>query len=89
MTYYVYAIRDVVSDVFTMPIFSRSDEEMTRNVAYNLAHGDSMMRDYASDYDLYRIGIFDDADGSLVPCQHVLVAHLSSLVKGGDDDASN
>ena len=81
MKYYIYAIRDNVADNFTLPIFSRSDEEMVRNIAYNLNQSESIMTVNAVDYDLYRIGTFDDEDGSVVSMQHVLVVHLSTLIR--------
>lgn len=89
MKYYVYAIRDNVADSFSLPVFGRSDDEIKRNIAYNLQRNPSMMAQYATDYDLYRLGTFDDEDGSITAMQHVLVAHLSQLLrmKGVEDDA--
>lgn len=89
--YYVYAIRDNVADSFSLPIYSRSDDEIKRNVAYNLQQNPSMMQQYAADYDLYRLGTFNDEDGSINPMQHVLVAHLSQLIKmkGVEENAGN
>lgn len=88
MKYYVYAIRDNVSDSFSLPVYARSDDEIKRNIAYNLQRNNSMMSQYASDYDIYLLGIFDDDDGSIKPIEHVLVAHLSQLLrmKGVEDD---
>lgn len=86
MKYFVYAIRDNVADNFTLPIFARSDDEMVRNIAYNINQSESMMSVNAADYDLYRIGTFDDEDGAVTFMQHVLVVHLSSLIKKKDGE---
>lgn len=58
----MYAIKDV-KVAFRTPFFARSDGEACRMFEMNLKANDDI-KPFAADYELYKIGDFDDENGS-------------------------
>ena len=88
MTQYIFSVRDRVADVYGPPLFAASDAVCIRSIRA-AAHGDESLMRYASaDFDLYCIGEFDDASGTLIPHVPTLVASLTSIL-GGDSHVSD
>lgn len=51
---------------FYTPAFAKSYNELERSFDYEINHN-PVMRENASDYSLWQIGIFDDETGEFIP----------------------
>lgn len=80
MKYFIASIRDRAVPVFSVPFFAPSVEAACRNFrdAVNRPDSDNMLRNHASDFDLFYLGTFDDATGAFDP---VLSPHQISVGK--------
>lgn len=72
----VCAVRDAALDAFFPPIFVRSTGEAMRSFMDEVNRDGSPMQAHPSDYELFLIGSYDDADASIV------VHAPSSLITG-------
>lgn len=59
----VYAVMDNKLSAFMTPFFSHNDETAQRSILVALSHAESAIAVAPDDYDLYKIGIFDDESG--------------------------
>lgn len=85
MVYNVYAIRDIRVG-FMSPILDKTDESAARNFASAVMRGEGLFADFSRDFDLYRIGTFDEATGHMTPLDvKVLIISGSSILQKGDD----
>lgn len=66
MKFNVYAIRDIKTG-FLSPTFEQNDAVASRNFAHAVMNSDSVLFSHASDFSLYRIGIYDSDTGLLTP----------------------
>lgn len=62
MTYSLYSILDAKSKTFTEPFASANDATALRVFANQVNHND-LMKDNAKDFDMYRVGMFDNLTG--------------------------
>lgn len=76
MKYGVYCIRDIKSG-WLSPTVDVNDQVAIRNFAYAVQHND-MFSDFANDYSLYQIGVFDTDTGEISSVAHVFLADAST-----------
>lgn len=62
----MYAIRDNVANFFTAPFVSPNDAHATRILALEMYKEDSTIRHYPEQFDLYRLGEYDDQSGIIL-----------------------
>lgn len=62
-----YAVFDVKAQVFSRPYFCASEVLAMREVRLACADPNSLFSKCPEDFRLFRIGVFDDADGTIVP----------------------
>ena len=67
----VYSIYDDKSERFFIPFFQLTDNEAIRTVGFLCADNTTDYYKVCSDISLYRIGVFDDSNGNMVPCKPV------------------
>lgn len=64
----VYAIKDLNADYFMQPMFMRTDSEAKRAFEIAVSNSESFLSQFPNQFDLYRIGTFDDSNASIVSC---------------------
>lgn len=69
MIFGIYAIRDAFTGFLT-PTFDLNDQAAKRNFAYAISKKDTLLYSNAQDYDLYKIGVFDQDSGVITPLEH-------------------
>lgn len=67
MKYPIYSIRDNKVG-FMMPTCDQSDSSAIRNFSFAINGKEGIMNYSPADFDLYRIGEFDDEKGTIIPC---------------------
>lgn len=85
MKYNIYSLRDNSAGYFGLPIYARNDEEMVRQLKFEIQKSKSLVSDFPSDFDLYCIGTFDDASATVSQLDNRLVVHMSAILKGDKD----
>lgn len=84
MKYPVYAIRDKAS-AFMSPVVDQSDAAAIRNFANAVNSDTGIIGFQPSDFDLYKIGEYDDQNAQLSPVSPVeFIVNGAALVKRGD-----
>lgn len=63
----VYSIFDVASGVYLRPFMMQSDGQATRAFKDIATDADHDIGKHPEDYSLFRVGIFDDNKGTLIP----------------------
>lgn len=88
MLYGVYAMRDVKTGFMT-PSIDVSDESAVRNFTHAVCHSDGVLRSFAQDFSLYKIGEFDSDTAELLPLRPtlLLIEGSTALRYGGNTDA--
>lgn len=68
----VCAVQDRKSELFASPLLFVNEADAIRNFADAIGREDaqSMLFLHPDDYDLFRIGTYDDSDGILIPENH-------------------
>lgn len=80
MTLNIYSVFDNKAGIYARPFFARDDAEAIRAFAYN-GKTDNFMKSNLADYDLFKLGSFDDLSGDIsIDCRKNL-ANLASLIK--------
>lgn len=78
----VYAILDRKLREYGHLLLARNDETMKREARDGIGP-DHMIRRYPEDFDLYRLGEFENETGVLTPAEvPVLVENMSTLLGG-------
>lgn len=78
----IFAIRDKKANVFLPPMFSDNINTVKRSMILPANSEDSFIGLYPDDYDVYRLGHFDDQTGKLTQCEtNEFCFHVSELVK--------
>ncbi|WNK14812.1 MAG: nonstructural protein [Microvirus sp.] len=82
----IYAVRDRAIDTFAQPMFMASHGGAIRsfNDAVNDPKGESNLCKHPEDFDLYYLGVYDDAVGSFaVPdeCPEMIAIGKNALVR--------
>jgi len=78
----IYSVYDKKLQEFGQLAVSRNDEAMRRAVLDGVKGSNSMMEKYPGDFDLYRVGSFDQVQGRVVGLETpaVLVCNLADLL---------
>lgn len=83
----VCVVQDRKSELFAAPMLFVNEADAVRNFAdaVNREDAQSMLYLHPDDYDLFRIGTFDDQDGILVaePHRRLMTGSEAKNVKGG------
>ena len=69
MRIHIYAIYDKKVKVYGTPFFYTDDISATRSFLRLKADPQSFLHSFPDDYDLYRIGTYDDQDAKMVSLQ--------------------
>lgn len=72
-----YSIYDTKGEAYSPPIFLHNDELAKRFFADLAADKSTTVGRHFVDFVLYRLGIFDDHTGELIPCTPVSLGHAS------------
>lgn len=62
---YVYSIRDAATEAFSPPIIVRAQGEAIRMFVDEAQNPDSRIKKHPQDFDLYKVGEWDDQTGEL------------------------
>lgn len=76
----VYSVRDLING-YGQPFTSSNDAAATRDFKLALSRKDSLLYVSCEDFDLMRIGEFDDETGMLEPCAPTIIAKGYVLAK--------
>lgn len=63
----IYAIYDTATGAYMRPFFMQSDGQATRAISDLVQDENHEVGKHPEDYSLFRVGIFDDNTGTLVP----------------------
>ena len=64
MTLNFYAVKDLMTNKFMSPALSESDEVATRQFRSNITHI-NLWKDNPQDFDLWRLGTYNDETGEI------------------------
>lgn len=81
MKYPIYSYRDAKA-WFGQPMIDNNDESAIRGFAYAINNATGIMSFSPSDFDLYKIGIFDSEKGTVEPVQPIQLVVSGSSVFG-------
>jgi len=62
----VFSVRDLKAEMFSRPFFSKAPGEAIRSFSMECENPESMLHRYPDDYQLYRVGEFNELTGELV-----------------------
>lgn len=79
----IYAIQDLKKGGYEKPFCAPHDVDVVRSLK-TLQEGNAY-RDYAEDFQLVQVGLFDQESGSIAPCQPLLVVVKMSALFGKED----
>jgi len=86
MILHLYSVMDKAVQAYMTPFFCRSDAEAMRSFADAVSNPEHQFNRHVSDYVLYRVGLFDDAEGMVVPCQEPQRIVAGSSLGGRGDE---
>ncbi len=66
MLFGLYSIRDVKSGFMT-PVVEENDAVALRNFSHAVQNSDSVLFTHFKDFALYKVGMFDNETGELIP----------------------
>lgn len=75
------AVHDKRADTYSALHLERADASAVRNFGEAVLSADSMMRKYPEDFDLVKVGTFDDCSGEVYPCGRVVLASAADVVR--------
>lgn len=84
-----YCAYDSKAGMFMRPFLMGSDAEAMRSFRTLVNDPDTMCGKYPGDFDLYRIGSYDDALGNIMPSKHTSLGCGLMFVNQGDLDANS
>lgn len=76
----VYSIRDVKAG-YLAPSLDINDQTAARGFKYAFSKPDTLQFSNVQDYDLFRIGTFDNETGVMCPCDKELIFEGASLLR--------
>lgn len=76
----VYSVRDLING-YGQPFTASNDAAATRDFKLAISRKDSILFVSCEDFDLMRIGEFDDELGVLCPCAPTIIAKGYSIAK--------
>lgn len=75
----LYSVFDAKSGAFGLPFAAFNDAVAQRTIAAAMQSGDPLFAKFPADYQLYRLGAFDDSTGQLGAEAPTAVCNLTSL----------
>lgn len=81
MIMHIYSVRDTKALAFGVPIFVPHEVVATRAFVEECRNPNSQLSRYPEDYELYKLGTFDDEYGDFAE-NRVLVLTASAVVAG-------
>jgi len=79
MKYFVMSIFDTAAQAYAQPFYAPAEQVAIRGVK-DMLSGDSQLAKHPEDFELYRLGMFDDNTGEFSSIETVLVARVKDLV---------
>ena len=79
MKLFFYAVKDLMTERYMSPALSESDEVATRQFKSNINHI-NLWKDNPQDFDLWRLGTYDDETGEILYDPHKVVNGRSAYV---------
>lgn len=76
------SVKDRATDSFGQPITVKAVGEAMRSFVDECNNKESNLNKHPEDFDLYLVGEFDDATGSIEPIAPKLIARAQDCVKG-------
>lgn len=67
MDFGIYSVRDSKTG-FMAPTVDPNDDAAARNFFHAVSVSEGILFTYASDFDLYKLGVFDSDSGAIIPC---------------------
>lgn len=84
----LYSVYDKKTQVFSPPMSFHNDEHAQRDLANEVTSKGGMLAKFPSDYELHRVGSWDDHDGKLeAVIPPVLVCRVDQLI-GSESEPS-
>lgn len=77
----LYSVFDTASKLYARPFFLQSDAQAVRALTDVVADGEHEIGKHPEDYILFRIGMFDEEKGELIPEHPQRLANCWELVK--------
>lgn len=77
----IVSVFDRGTEAFGRPVFVRALGEAVRSFADEAASSESVISKHPSDYELYKVGTFDDATGALDPIRPERLARGEDYVQ--------
>lgn len=77
---HVFAIYDIQTEVWSLPMTAHSTADFTRNLAAQLERADvnvNMMARHPEDFELWSIGVYHD--GVITPADRTMISRLSAF----------
>jgi hypothetical protein len=74
-----YAIFDSATNAYMRPFFMQSDGQANRSFADEAVRADSEISKHPEDYSLFRVGTWDDNEGSIEPCDPKCIGRAHEL----------
>lgn len=89
MKYVIVSIKDLAVGAFMRPFFAPSTGAAVRSFGDEVKRADSEMAKHPEDYELYKLGEWDDSDGAFVECRvresgGVTSGELERIARGVD-----
>ena len=81
MQYVLVSIKDSVAGFYRDPACVTNTDVAQRSFADTVQNPESPMAKHPGDYDLYKVGTFDDADGQIKPCDPVHICNGQQVVE--------
>lgn len=75
----IYSIKDTKGS-FLEPMIAQNDAVATRNIRGIVNSGKGLLAQYPEDFELWRIGEFDETTGIIVPTDLFCVVRLNALL---------
>ena len=64
----IYALRDVRTQAYMRPMFLQNDAVLDRSVRDAMLDENSLLCSHPEDYQVFRLGEYDDNTGKITPC---------------------
>jgi len=81
MTKSLYSVLDLRSSIFANPFISVNDMTALRDFGNAVNDLGTTLSKNPEDFQLYKIGSFDDVLGVITPCDRQLLANANTLVE--------
>nr|QXN72800.1 MAG: nonstructural protein [Microvirus sp.] len=76
-TLQIYALRDIRTDAYMRPIFLQNQSVLERSLYDALSDENSLLSSHPEDYQVYKLGSFDEQTGKISP---IAPEHLFNVI---------